>query len=447
MLSRRVGHVAETPVDALAIARSDERQLPHGGKGGAEMHARNTLYCSFCGKTQHEVRRLIAGPTVFICDECIELCMQIILEERGNPARQDQPRESAESWPAHRPGDTAVQGAQVPIALIDPRPLPQPSLEMLAKTVPDFVTAAFSSCEELFEARGEWVGWPRLVIIHTTSAGLAEPWVQNTLDRIRWRMPDVPVVVLCGRDDVDEISKALTHGVRGYIPMSVDAEVVSAALRIVIAGGTYIPAAPAKPDIGSDRNQPEPPPGNLLVLTPRELAVVALLREGKPNRLIAAELKMQESTVEVHVRNILKKLRVTNRTHAAFVSNRLLNHPPPATLPLPQSASETGPTSSLEERLAILKTQLKIADVQMALWESFARAVRNSAEAIAVLHRGIDESETAALPERLAKQEMDILARLDALRQWKAVVGPFYVGLSREQRQRADELLMRLFRV
>ena len=42
---------------------------------------KNTLYCSFCGKSQHEVRKLIAGPTVFICDECVELCMEIIREE------------------------------------------------------------------------------------------------------------------------------------------------------------------------------------------------------------------------------------------------------------------------------------------------------------------------------------------------------------------------------
>jgi ATP-dependent Clp protease ATP-binding subunit ClpX len=47
--------------------------------GGTE--SKNTLYCSFCGKSQHEVRKLIAGPTVFICDECVELCMEIIREE------------------------------------------------------------------------------------------------------------------------------------------------------------------------------------------------------------------------------------------------------------------------------------------------------------------------------------------------------------------------------
>ena len=42
---------------------------------------KSTLYCSFCGKSQHEVRKLIAGPTVFICNECVELCMEIIREE------------------------------------------------------------------------------------------------------------------------------------------------------------------------------------------------------------------------------------------------------------------------------------------------------------------------------------------------------------------------------
>ena len=44
---------------------------------------KGTLFCSFCGKSQHEVRKLIAGPTVFICDECVELCMDIIREEHN----------------------------------------------------------------------------------------------------------------------------------------------------------------------------------------------------------------------------------------------------------------------------------------------------------------------------------------------------------------------------
>ena len=50
---------------------------------------KNPLYCSFCGKSQHEVKKLIAGPTVFICDECVELCMDIIREENKNNSSEE----------------------------------------------------------------------------------------------------------------------------------------------------------------------------------------------------------------------------------------------------------------------------------------------------------------------------------------------------------------------
>src|SRR6202045_2544047 len=54
--------------------------------GGSD--SKNSLYCSFCGKSQHEVRKLIAGPTVFICDECVELCMDIVGEENKSLLRK-----------------------------------------------------------------------------------------------------------------------------------------------------------------------------------------------------------------------------------------------------------------------------------------------------------------------------------------------------------------------
>jgi ATP-dependent Clp protease ATP-binding subunit ClpX len=55
----------------------------------SEKNSKNILYCSFCGKSQHEVRKLIAGPTVFICDECVELCMDIIKEENKDSFVKD----------------------------------------------------------------------------------------------------------------------------------------------------------------------------------------------------------------------------------------------------------------------------------------------------------------------------------------------------------------------
>ena len=69
------------------------------------------LYCSFCGKSQHEVRKLIAGPSVFVCDECVELCNDIIreeLEDRAERARDKLPKPSRDQEGArrirHRPG-------------------------------------------------------------------------------------------------------------------------------------------------------------------------------------------------------------------------------------------------------------------------------------------------------------------------------------------------------
>src|SRR5690606_8896671 len=67
---------------------SEDRQ----GRSG---DSNKILYCSFCGKSQHEVRKLIAGPSVFICDECVELCNDIIreeLEEKAQSARSSLPK-------------------------------------------------------------------------------------------------------------------------------------------------------------------------------------------------------------------------------------------------------------------------------------------------------------------------------------------------------------------
>src|SRR3972149_8260931 len=64
-------------------------------KQGKNSDGDRLLYCSFCGKSQHEVRKLIAGPSVFICDECVELCNDIIreeLEEKAQSARSHLPK-------------------------------------------------------------------------------------------------------------------------------------------------------------------------------------------------------------------------------------------------------------------------------------------------------------------------------------------------------------------
>ena len=73
----------------LVKDKEDEKlEIPSFLRNQEEDHDKkeksSTSYCSFCGKSQHEVKKLIAGPTVFICDECVDLCVDIIKEENRN---------------------------------------------------------------------------------------------------------------------------------------------------------------------------------------------------------------------------------------------------------------------------------------------------------------------------------------------------------------------------
>jgi DNA-binding NarL/FixJ family response regulator len=226
---------------------------------------------------------------------------------------------------ADRP-EPAHEKLRPSVALIDPKALTRsPIGELLAKAFPEYPLVAASTCEELLETAG--IGRPNLVVVYIRSAELTNTWVQSALELLRVRLPEASAVVLSDRDDAEEVNRALTQGVRGYIPTSVECEVAVAALRLIGAGGTFVPvkalhSTTARPDDQPEGGRQRRSDG--LDLTPRELSVIDLLREGKPNKLIARQLDMQVNTVKVHVRNILKKLNAANRTHAAFVANRLL---------------------------------------------------------------------------------------------------------------------------
>jgi DNA-binding NarL/FixJ family response regulator len=186
------------------------------------------------------------------------------------------------------------------VTLIDLKPLTRRSIEdLLAKPFHEYVMIAASTCEELLEIDERRVGRPNLVVVHIRSAGLTSTYLQSALELLRERLPEASTVVLADRDDVDEVNRALTHGVRGYIPTSVECEVAVAALRFISAGGTFVPAdalrsTAAKPDDQPEGERQRRSDG--LDLTPRERSVIDLLGEGKPNKLIAARLDMQEST-------------------------------------------------------------------------------------------------------------------------------------------------------
>jgi DNA-binding NarL/FixJ family response regulator len=141
------------------------------------------------------------------------------------------------------------------------------------------------------------------------------------LAEARMRHPKVPVVILSGKSDCNEVEKALGLGAVGFIPKSGERDVMLSALRLVLSGGVYIPpeilTRPEVPAPTVRRNAaPSPTLPADLGLTARQVDVLSLMRHGMTNKAICRELKLAEATVKNHVTAILKALNVTNRTAA-----------------------------------------------------------------------------------------------------------------------------------
>ena len=138
--------------------------------------------------------------------------------------------------------------------------------------------------------------------------------------------PRTPVIVLAYNNDAELARTVIGHGAKGYIPVTMGFEITVEAVRFVLAGGTYVPVDCLLARGGE--NAPSQPPTSGLV-TARELAVIRAIQKGKSNKVIAYELNMCESTVKVHVRNVMRKLEAKNRTDVAIKAQTSLS----ATLP------------------------------------------------------------------------------------------------------------------
>ena len=131
--------------------------------------------------------------------------------------------------------------------------------------------------------------------------------------QIRERDPRARVIILTTYDTDDEISQALKAGAKAYVLKDISADNLVGCIRDVLAGKTYIaPAAAAKLAEGVTRVQ----------LTPREMATLRLLADGKANKEIASELDISERTVKTHLAHLFEKLGVTSRTEAIKVAMR-----------------------------------------------------------------------------------------------------------------------------
>ncbi len=146
----------------------------------------------------------------------------------------------------------------------------------------------------------------------------------SCLEALRRLTPSTPIVVVSAVDDPKIMQDVLMGGANAFVPKSASGQVLINALRVILAGGTYMPAgvlaAMRQTEAAPERDE----------LTLRQRRVLELLATGLSNKHIARTLEISEITVKAHVSAIFRKLGVTNRVQAGLEARRLLDgHPRP----------------------------------------------------------------------------------------------------------------------
>lgn len=223
-----------------------------------------------------------------------------------------------------------VPAAAERIVVIDKRAFRRECVaRMLRDVLPEYSVAALERAHDpLGNACGPKCGRQvDLVILDIGWTRLPDERLGADVRFLQGRFQGVAIILLSDREESAHVAAALGYGVRGLIPTALGAGVVAEAVRLVGAGGTFVPASAVVHALSVRQDgtgRARGGSGRATGLTPRECEVLNLLREGKPNKIIAAALDLQETTVKIHVRHIMKKLKARNRTEAALIAERVL---------------------------------------------------------------------------------------------------------------------------
>lgn len=144
----------------------------------------------------------------------------------------------------------------------------------------------------------------------------------DSVRAVRARRPEVPVLVLSGNEDPVVVRECIDLGAFGFVPKSAPGDQFEAALKRVLAGGVYLP--PASLSVGAPASRAQQDAWKRLGahLTGRQRQVLLGIVQGKPNKVIARELGLSDTTVKSHVAHILDALVVSNRTEAVYALAR-----------------------------------------------------------------------------------------------------------------------------
>lgn len=135
---------------------------------------------------------------------------------------------------------------------------------------------------------------------------------------LKKQYPSLPVLIISAYDDASVVSRAMQYGASGFVPKSLEMDRMADVIRAVLEGEMWFP------DISEEVETPREAESTLLdSLTPAQLKVLALLRDGRPSKEMAATMGVTEATIKAHLTEIFRKLKVKNRTQAVLAAQGL----------------------------------------------------------------------------------------------------------------------------
>lgn len=135
---------------------------------------------------------------------------------------------------------------------------------------------------------------------------------------LKKQYPSLPVLIISAYDEASVVSRAMQYGASGFVPKSLEMDRMAEVIRAVLAGEMWFPEI--SEEVGAPRETEGTP---LDTLTPAQLKVLALLRDGRPSKEMAATMGVTEATIKAHLTEIFRKLKVKNRTQAVLAAQGL----------------------------------------------------------------------------------------------------------------------------
>lgn len=186
-------------------------------------------------------------------------------------------------------------------------------------------TAAFGNGVVSYAGVEQWradkkLVMPSTIVLSTGGRSRNADEVRAEIDILAREAGPVLLILLADAEEPSQIVDALERGARGYIATSSSMAIAIEAIRLVRAGGVYVPAGSL---IAANRKTTEVKSGHSAgdgKFTERQAAVLQALRKGMSNKIIAHQLNMRESTVKVHIRTIMRILGAKNRTEVAYMT-------------------------------------------------------------------------------------------------------------------------------